>query len=94
MPWARDENASFLLSADETRGALEASGFIIASWTDETAVAIEWFANAASAPRHPSGLSLARLIGPEFLSMSTNFRRDLAEDRAGIVAVVAQRIER
>jgi hypothetical protein len=91
VPWARSESASFLISADETRAALEAGGFTIESWSDETGVAGAWFANAASAPPPPGGLSLAKLIGPEFGSMSANFRSNLEQGRAAIVAVVAER---
>ncbi len=91
VPWARSGSASFLISAEETRAALVASGFTIASWTDETANVIEWFASAASAAPPPKGLSLARLIGSEFASMSANFRRNLVEERAAVVAVVAER---
>ena len=91
VPWARNASASFLLSAEETRAALEANGFTIASWSDETAVATAWFANVASAPPPPGGLSLARLIGPEFADMSANFRNNLSQGRAAIVAVVAER---
>jgi sarcosine/dimethylglycine N-methyltransferase len=91
VPWARNESASFLISADQTRASLETSGFTISSWSDETAKAIAWFANAASAPPPPAGLSLARLIGPEFATMSANFRTNLAQGRAAIVAVVAER---
>jgi ubiquinone/menaquinone biosynthesis C-methylase UbiE len=92
VPWARDESASFLISAEETRSAIESPGFNITSWTDETAIAIEWFTKAASAPPPPGALSFARLIAPEFASMSANFRRNLAEGRAAIVAVVAERV--
>ncbi len=40
----------------------------------------------------PGAFTLARLIGPEFASMSANFRRNLAEGRGAIVAVVAERV--
>ena len=92
VPWARNESASFLLSADQTRSAIEASGLTIASWSDETEIALAWFEQVASAPPPPGGLSLARLIGPEFASMSKNFADNLLQGRAAIVAVVAESV--
>ncbi len=62
MPWARDPEMSFLLTADETRAAVMAAGFEEASFADRTATVVQgahfWARNGwtcchrAPRPRH------------------------------------------
>lgn len=91
VPWARSGDRSFVITEDATREALTRHGFTIASWRDETPIATAWFAAAAGASPPANGLSLARLIGPDFVEMTANFQRNLAEGRAGVIAAIATR---
>ena len=49
VPWARDPADSALRSMDETRSALEASGFAIREWADVTAAGVAWAEQQAAA---------------------------------------------
>jgi hypothetical protein len=70
-----------LVTPDELRQLLEASGFKIASWEDTTTAAREWFtALAKKIQQHglpPLGLHL--LMGSDFQVMAENQRRNLEE---------------
>ena len=44
LPWARTPDTSFLITAEETRAAVEASGFTTLTWRDDTEPARAWFA--------------------------------------------------
>ncbi len=92
VPWAKTEDASFLLSPDEMRTKLSDAGFETLSWVDRTDAALSWFsdfnrkeATATSPP--PIGLHLA--MGPDFRTMTANFARNLDEGRAVLVEAVA-----
>lgn len=58
VPWARDPSISHLATTDEMRLALDAAGFEVRSWQDQTELGAEWFrhrlAKAAGSPRHPN----------------------------------------
>ena len=43
VPWARLPETSFLVTLEQLRGLLEASGFEISVWEDTTAAARDWF---------------------------------------------------
>jgi SAM-dependent methyltransferase len=94
VPWSREPGTSFLMTPDAMRAALEAAGFHILEWTDRTAAARAWFderrkASATGAVSQPLGLHLA--MGADFARMAGNLGRNIAEGRAGILQVVAER---
>lgn len=89
-PWARDEATSFLLSADDTRSALETAGFIPTLWRDDTRTALEWF-NAAGANPPVAGLNLGVVMGAEFPAIAGNLGRNIREGRVGILSAVLAR---
>jgi ubiquinone/menaquinone biosynthesis C-methylase UbiE len=45
LPWTLDGTDSFLVTADELRDTIQASGFKLLEWVDETAWVQEWFEN-------------------------------------------------
>ncbi len=93
VPWARGPETSFLVTPDELRQLLEASGFKIASWEDTRAAAREWFTDLArKIQQHgfpPLGLHL--LLGSDFQAMAENQRRNLEEGRIVLSQVVGRK---
>jgi SAM-dependent methyltransferase len=67
VPWARDASTSFLLSAGETRAALERAGFQALLWRDDSQTVVDWFKTTMAGPL-PSGpgLNLGVVLGAEF----------------------------
>lgn len=89
-PWARDEAASFLLTESETREAIEAAGFDLAAWRDDSVIALDWFETlAAGGPR--LGPTLGVVLGPDFPAVTGNLGRNLREGRIGILSAIAAR---
>lgn len=95
VPWARDPTSSFLISADATRTALEASGFAIQDWADVTDAAADWSKAQAAAgqdrPDRLKALALPLVMGPGFSDMVANLGRNLRERRVRLLQAVAER---
>ena len=93
VPWARAPETSFLVTPDELRGLLAASGFRVESWEDTTAAATAWFANLVRKIQEtgPPPLGLHLVLGPDFAVMARNLRRNLEEGRVVLAQVVARR---
>jgi MPBQ/MSBQ methyltransferase len=91
VPWARAPETSFLVTPEELRGLLEASGFTIERWDDTTDIARTWFTNLAKKIQTtglpPLGFHL--LLGRDFQLMAQNQRRNLEEGRIVLAQVVA-----
>lgn len=90
VPWASEASASFLLSQDDTRKALQQSGFKAVFWRDDTQAAVEWFQTVTSALR-PNALNLGVVMGPAFAAMTGNLARNLRENRLGVLSAVLSR---
>ena len=90
-PWARDPTTSFLLTADDTRKALEAAGFSITFWRDDTQTAIDWFNAIAANPQPSGGLNLGVVMGAGFPSITGNLGRNIREGRLGVLSAVLTR---
>jgi len=93
VPWARSPETSFLVTPEQLRGLLEASGFKISVWEDTTAAARDWF-TAVAQKIQQSGLpplGFHVLLGPDFQVMAQNQRRNLEEGRIVLTQVVARR---
>ena len=89
-PWARDPSTSFLLTADQTRHAIEQAGFEVRIWRDDTQTALDWFKAAAANP--PSGpLNLGVVMGAEFPAVTGNLGRNIREGRLGVLSAVVIR---
>ena len=87
VPWARTPATSFLLTADATREAIEAAGFRLLSYQDDTEAAKTWFA-ALRASGPPPLPNLGVVMGPDILQLSGNLGRNLMEGRLGILTAV------
>jgi sarcosine/dimethylglycine N-methyltransferase len=87
VPWARTPATSFLLTADATRKAIEPAGFRTLAWQDDSEAGTTWFAQLrASGP--PPSPNLGVVMGPDFLQLTANLGRNLAEGRLGILTAV------
>ena len=92
VPWARSPEASFLVTPDELRRLLEASGFRIERWDDTTEAATRWFTSLVKKVQaaDPPPLGLHVLLGPDFRVMARNLARNLEEGRVLLAQVVAR----
>lgn len=91
VPWARVPETSFVVTPEELRRLLEASGFTIAKWEDTTATARAWFTNLARKIQETGlpPLSFHVLMGQDFGVMAQNQRRNLEDSRIALAQVVA-----
>jgi ubiquinone/menaquinone biosynthesis C-methylase UbiE len=93
VPWASEPSSSFLVSPEESRLILAATGFDIKLWQDDTESATDWFRKIvmkSSASSKPV-LGLHLLLGDEFPAMLHNQFRNLQEGRIRIMQIVAGR---
>lgn len=89
-PWARDASTSFLLTAEDTRAALEDAGFMVALWRDDTQTALDRFKTAMAGPP-PAGPGLGVIMGPAFQASAGNLGRNIGEGRVGVISAVLTR---
>jgi ubiquinone/menaquinone biosynthesis C-methylase UbiE len=95
VPWADAPTLSFLRSADATRALLEAAGFRVLRWDDNSAAAIAETAaeraRAAAQPGARPALGLHLVLGPSFAEKTRNGQRNLAEGRVQLINAVLAR---
>jgi SAM-dependent methyltransferase len=93
VPWARDPSISFLMTPQQLRDTLEATGFEVLVWRDKTEEGRAWFQRLGEKIRRegPPPLGLQLLLGPDFRQMARNQVRNLEEDRIAIIEAVARR---
>jgi SAM-dependent methyltransferase len=90
VPWAEDPSISFLLTAPQTRAALERAGFRVAVFEDQSADALVQQRRRVAMP--PDALGLHVWLGPDFPAKQQNTRRNLEEGRIGLIQGVAERV--
>jgi cyclopropane fatty-acyl-phospholipid synthase-like methyltransferase len=93
VPWARTQEISHLQSIKAMRETILDAGFVLVTWNDVTEDALRFLdamvvRRNAETPR----LGLHLVLGPDFPEMVRNFRRNLAEERCGVVQAVFQRV--
>jgi SAM-dependent methyltransferase len=89
VPWAREPNTSYVVSADSMRRTLESQGFRVISWIDQTEAAVAWFSDRQKMrPPTQQALGLHIAMGSDFGTLSANLARNLREGRAGLVEAV------
>jgi sarcosine/dimethylglycine N-methyltransferase len=87
LPWARTPATSFLLTAEGTREAVEATGFRTLVWQDDTEAAKGWSVQLrASWP--PPTPNLGLVMGPEIAEFTANLGRNYMEGRLGVLTAV------
>jgi SAM-dependent methyltransferase len=92
--WADAPDISFLRSAQETREMLEAAGFVVQVWEDNSETAIaeaerEGAAARASGTRPVLGVHL--VVGDSFREKMRNSRRNMLENRTRLINAVLVR---
>jgi len=90
LPWARGPDLSFLCGAEEMRGLIEAAGFRIDSWLDNTAEVVRAAALAREKPRAP-GPTVAIAFGADIGARAANLTRGLASGALANIVAVARR---
>lgn len=88
-PWAPTAAQSHLLTAEDTRGALEHAGVHILTWRDETDSAHLHADRRAAAAPHPVGIDL--ILGPRWPEIARTMQRNLREGRVRLVMGVWQK---
>lgn len=90
--WADTPATSFLRTPEETRAMLEAAGFEVVVWNDNTEAAIaeakaERERAASSAAGRPV-LGIHVVVGPSFFDKARNGQRNMVENRLRLVNAV------
>jgi len=91
VPWASDPLCSFLLTADATHAELEAAGFRIIAFEDQTADAFAHQTTRTYDAGSPATLGVHIVLGPDGLVMLRNSARNFEEGRTGLVQGVTIR---
>jgi ubiquinone/menaquinone biosynthesis C-methylase UbiE len=93
--WADTPATSFLRTPEETRALLEAAGFKVMTWLDNTDVAIaETEAERARAATSGGGrpiLGVHLVVGPSFWDKARNGNRSMRENRIRLINAVLRR---
>lgn len=92
MNWADTPEISFLRTPEETRQMLEAAGFTVQVWEDNTDVAIaeaeaERGRVAAQGGERPA-LGVHLVVGESFREKMRNSRRNMLENRTRLINAV------
>src|SRR3990170_7442200 len=92
LMWADTPATSFLRTPDETRKLLEAAGFEVLAWQDNTASAVaEAEAERARVAASPGGkpiLGIHVVVGPGFSEKARNGQRSMVENRLRLINAV------
>ena len=93
VPWASTPEQSFLSSPAELLAQLEQQGLGLLESQDMSPEALHWFERQTqprSQPK-PHSLRLSLLLGDSFATMMQNQRRNLSEQRIGLMQLIATR---
>ena len=94
VPWARTPDISHLQSSEAMRKTILDAGFALVAWNDVTESALKFLDSmvARSGKTGTPHLGLHLVMGSDFPEMVRNFRRNLAEERCGVVQAVFERV--
>jgi SAM-dependent methyltransferase len=93
VQWAREPAISFLFSAAETRGMLEAAGFRVVTWQDTTPEALESASRRTrSTAGAPPPLGTHLILGDDWRAMFRNSARNLEEHRTELFNAILERV--
>ena len=91
VPWAQDAATSTLLTAAETRTAIEGAGFALVSLDDVTEQAMGWAARQGP-PAQPGRANAGMIVGARMAEMAGNFVSNLREGRVRLMLGVADAV--
>ena len=92
--WADTPEISFLRTAGETRAMLEAAGFVVQAWEDNSEVAIAETERERATVRHTGArpaLGVHLVVGDSFREKMRNSRRNMLENRTRLINAVLVR---
>ena len=96
VQWADSPATSFVRTAEETRALLEAAGFRVLTWLDNTDIAkAEADAVRAARSEPPAGpppLGIHLVVGPSFRERMRNGERNQREDRTRLINALLERV--
>jgi ubiquinone/menaquinone biosynthesis C-methylase UbiE len=94
--WADRAEISFLRTPEDTRTMLEAAGFQVMQWIDNTATALAEAeaerARIAGNPVSPAVLGIHVVVGPSFREKMRNAQRAMVEGRTRLINAVLVRV--
>ncbi len=94
VPWAEDEEQSWLVSAEELRELLEAASLEIVTWNEGQAALGAIGRAAAQIPTTTTDPHLGlHILMPGFEQRMAGLGRNIAQDKIALVQVVARRSE-
>ena len=95
VPWASKPAHSYLMTPEELRAIITASGFETTVWRDMTAAHKEWTRKLAArkAPPVPGPVGIHMVLGDDAFEKRRNSARCLMEDRIGFVQGVFKKPE-
>jgi ubiquinone/menaquinone biosynthesis C-methylase UbiE len=95
LMWADAPATSFLRTPEETRSLLEAAGYEVLVWQDNTASAIAELeaerARLQASPGERPILGIHVVVGPTFFEKARNGARSMREDRIRLINAVLRR---
>src|SRR6266478_9678670 len=94
VPWARTSEISHLQSTESMRKTILDAGFALLAWNDVTEGAFGFLDAMVARSRNAETprLGLHLVLGSDFSEMVRNFRRNLAEERCGVLQAVFRRV--
>ena len=93
--WAEQPEISFLRTPEDTRQMLEAAGFRVLQWIDNSAAALAEAAAERAAMRSPSGpplLGIHLIVGPSAREKMRNGQRNQEEGRTLLLNALLERV--
>ena len=94
--WADRPEISFLRTPDDTRAMLEAAGFKVLQWIDNSEAALIEAATEQARMRSPSGppiLGIHVIVGPSARDKMRNGQRNQEEKRTLLINALLQRVD-
>jgi ubiquinone/menaquinone biosynthesis C-methylase UbiE len=91
VPWARTPETSYLLTAEETRKAIEGAQFQTVGCRDDTDAVKAW-SRQLSTSGPPPAPNLGLVMGPDFPVLAANLGRNFLEDRLGVLTAIFQAV--
>jgi len=89
--WADRPEISFLRTPEETRSMLEAVGFTVLHWQDNTDAALAETAGGRSGGGGPPVLGVHLIVGDSFREKQRNSQRNMVENRMRLINAVLLR---
>lgn len=81
VPWATDQEMSFMVPESEMRTIIKSAGFSIDTWEDVSLLSLKWYRKRLTRLRQNNAADrTASLFGSSFVSMAENVVRNLSEE--------------